>query len=281
MKNLYDTVAENASLTVTKTYSTSFSLAILLLDKNIRQHIYNIYGFVRLGDEIVDTFHEQPQEVLLREFKEATYLAIERGFSLNPILHSFQQTIREFNIDRRLIDQFLYSMEMDLKPVTYDRELYEKYIVGSAEVVGLMCLKVFVLGDDTEYNRLKFAAERLGAAFQKINFLRDLRADAVLLGRNYFPELSVEKFDEATKKEIEKDIEKDFKAAFIGIQELPHRARFGVYLAYRYYYSLFTKIKNVPAAEVMATRIRVSDNNKYIIIAKSYLRNELGALKAG
>jgi 15-cis-phytoene synthase len=278
MRTLYDSVAERTSTMITKAYSTSFSLAIMLLDSKIQQHIYNIYGFVRLGDEIVDTFHDQNKAELLAQFKVETFAAIERGFSLNPILHTFQATVREFEIDHVLIEQFLYSMEMDLNPVQYDRALYEKYIVGSAEVVGLMCLKVFVKGDLAEYERLKYPAERLGAAFQKINFLRDLNADAIGLGRNYFPELVTERFDAKTKVMIEADIEKDFQEAFVGVKELPKGARFGVYLAYRYYYSLFMKIKDTPAPEVIEARIRVSDRRKYLIIAKSYIRNEMGWL---
>ena len=281
MPTLYDHVSGAFSQTITKAYSTSFSLAIRLLDSPIRQHIYNIYGFVRVGDEIVDTFHDQDQATLLAEFRRDTYLALSRGFSTNGILHSFAQTVRAYDIDHQLIEQFLHSMEMDLQPVAYDQALYEEYIVGSAEVVGLMCLKIFVLGDPEAYNQLKYPAERLGSAFQKINFLRDLRADAVLLGRNYFPELAVHQFDADTKAAIEADIEKDFKAAFIGIGQLPKRARFGVYLAYRYYYALFKKIRSTPAPKVMQARIRVNDTNKYIIIAKSYIRNEFGWLKAG
>jgi 15-cis-phytoene synthase len=278
MRTLYDSVAERTSMMITKAYSTSFSMAIMLLDGSIQQHIYNIYGFVRLGDEIVDTFHDQNKPELLAQFKAETFAAIERGFSLNPILHTFQATVRQYAIDHKLIEQFLYSMEMDLNPVEYDRELYEQYIVGSAEVVGLMCLKVFVQGDQAEYERLKYPAERLGSAFQKINFLRDLNADAIGLGRNYFPELVTERFDAKTKLLIEADIEKDFKDAFVGIKELPKSARFGVYLAYRYYYSLLQKIKDTPAPEVIEARIRVSDRRKYLIIAKSYIRNELGWL---
>lgn len=279
MRTLYDSVAERTSKMITKAYSTSFSMAIMLLDNDIQQHIYNIYGFVRLGDEIVDTFHDQNKAELLAQFKAETFEAIARGFSLNPVLHTFQSTVRKFDIDTKLIEQFLYSMEMDLLPMDYDRDRYEQYIVGSAEVVGLMCLKVFVMGDQAEYLRLKYPAERLGSAFQKINFLRDLNADAIGLGRNYFPELVTERFDAETKVAIEADIAKDFKDAFVGIGELPKRARFGVYLAYRYYFSLFMKIKDTPAPEVMQARIRVSDTKKYVIIAKSYIRNEMGWLK--
>ena len=279
MRTLYDSVAERTSKMITKAYSTSFSMAIMLLDNDIQQHIYNIYGFVRLGDEIVDTFHDQNKAELLAQFKAETFEAIARGFSLNPVLHTFQSTVRKFDIDTKLIEQFLYSMEMDLLPMDYDRDRYEQYIVGSAEVVGLMCLKVFVMGDESEYERLRYPAERLGSAFQKINFLRDLNADAIGLGRNYFPELVTERFDAETKVAIEADIAKDFKDAFVGIGELPKRARFGVYLAYRYYFSLFMKIKDTPAPEVMQARIRVSDTKKYVIIAKSYIRNEMGWLK--
>ncbi len=281
MRILYDQISEATSRYITKTYSTSFSLAIALLDNDIQQHIYNIYGFVRLGDEIVDTFHDQDKEYLLETFVKDTNDALDRKFSLNPVLHTFQQTVNAYKIDRILIEQFLRSMRMDLYPQSYDRNLYEEYIVGSAEVVGLMCLKVFVLGDDAEYNRLKLPAERLGSAFQKINFLRDMHADEIGLGRSYFPELQLAAFTPHTKNLIEADIEKDFKDGFEGIKQLPKRARFGVYLAYRYYYSLFNKIKATPAPKVMEARIRVNDGAKYAIIAKSFIRNELGWLKAG
>lgn len=281
MRILYDTISEATSRSITKTYSTSFSLAISLLNRDIQQDIYNIYGFVRLGDEIVDTFHDQDKNYLLQSFTADTNDALARGFSLNPVLHTFQQTVHKYKIDRILIDQFLTSMRMDLEPQTYTRELYETYIVGSAEVVGLMCLKVFVLGDEAEYRRLKYPAERLGSAFQKINFLRDMHADEIGLGRSYFPELQLTTFDAKTKHIIEADIEKDFKDGFTGIKELPKRARFGVYLAYRYYYSLFNKIKKTAAPEVLQARIRVNDTAKYAIIAKSFVRNELGWLKAG
>ncbi len=281
MRILYDKISEATSRIITKTYSTSFSLAIALLDSEIQQHIYNIYGFVRLGDEIVDTFHDQDKAYLLEVFTKDTYDALDRGFSLNPVLYTFQQTVNKYQIDGKLIEQFLKSMAMDLQPQSYDRSLYEEYIVGSAEVVGLMCLKVFVLGDEAEYNRLKWPAERLGAAFQKINFLRDMHADEIGLGRSYFPELRINAFNTTSKQLIETDIEKDFKDGFEGIKALPKRARFGVYLAYRYYYSLFDKIKNTPAPKVMEARIRVNDGAKYAIIAKSYIRNELGWLKAG
>ncbi|MEY4926622.1 MAG: hypothetical protein RI894_1058 [Bacteroidota bacterium] len=281
MLALYDQIAAETGRRMTHTYSTSFSLAIALLDSNIRQNIYNIYGFVRLGDEIVDTFCDQNQEELLEQFTRDSNDAISRKFSINPVLHAFQKTVHLFAIERELIDLFIASMRMDLQVQHYDRERYEKYIVGSAEVVGLMCLHVFLLGDKDEYARLRYSAERLGAAFQKINFLRDLKADTETLGRIYFPELDGHSFNCDTKKAIETDIEKDFADGFEGIKQLPKRARFGVYVAYRYYYSLFKKIKNTPAQQVLQARIRVADPAKYLIFAKSYLRNEMNLLSAG
>jgi len=278
MRILYDSISNQTSKMITRTYSTSFSLAIALLDKNIRQHIYNIYGFVRLADEIVDTFHDQDKSKLLTEFIELTWRALDEKFSLNPILQSFQATVTEFQIDRELIRLFLESMEMDLHKIHYDRAKYEQYIVGSAEVVGLMCLKVFCYGDQKQYEELYYPASRLGSAFQKINFLRDIKADAIQLGRNYFPNVSFTDFDEESKAQIEEDIEKDFKDGFAGIKKLPKRARFGVYVAYVYYYSLFNKIRNIPSAKIMEERIRISDSRKYALFASSYIRNQIGFL---
>lgn len=278
MRILYDNISHQASKIVTRTYSTSFSLAIALLDKSIKQHIYNIYGFVRLADEIVDTFHDQDKEQLLKEFTAQTYEAIERRFSLNPLLMSFQETVTAFQIDHELIRLFLESMEMDLCKTLYDQRKYEKYIVGSAEVVGLMCLKVFCYGNQAQYEELTFAASRLGAAFQKINFLRDVKADYELLGRTYFPGVSFNNFNENEKKQIEKDIEIDFKDGFEGIKRLPKSSRFGVYVAYMYYYSLFNKIRNIPHSRIMEERVSIPNRQKYSLFFTSYLRNEMGWL---
>lgn len=277
-KDLFDLVSIKASRITTIKYSTSFSLGIRLLDIKFRDPIYAIYGFVRFGDEIVDTFHEFDKHKLLQKFKLDTHEAIADGISLNPILNSFQATVRKFKIDHELIDTFLYSMELDLEQKDYDFEGFKKYILGSAEVVGLMCLKVFVEGDQKEYEKLKPYAMSLGSAFQKINFLRDLKADAQELGRAYFPQLDVKNFDEATKKEIEKDIEIDFKKAFEGIMLLNKKSRFGVYIAYVYYYALFKKIRKLPSSRVLQERIRIPDNQKYVLLFGSYLRNSLNLL---
>ena len=276
MKQLFDEVSLKCSQLTTKSYSTSFSLGIRLLSKQIRGPIYAIYGFVRFADEIVDTFHDYDKETLLKEFKEETYKAIEKGISLNPILNAFQKTVREYEVPMELIDQFLHSMEMDLDLDSCDRQSYEEYILGSAEVVGLMCLKVFVDGDAAEYERLKPFAMALGAAFQKINFLRDLNADFEGLGRSYFPGLDVASFDENKKQIIEAEIAKDFKKAYEGIVQLPKKARFGVYLAYVYYLSLFEKIKNTPSKQVIESRIRIPNERKYAILVSSYVKHQIG-----
>lgn len=277
-KALFDKVCLKTSKITTVKYSTSFSLGIRLLDKKFRNHIYAIYGFVRFADEIVDTFHDFDKHKLLSKFKVDTYEAISDGISLNPILNSFQETVRRHEIDHELIDAFLYSMELDLENKAYDFEGFKKYILGSAEVVGLMCLKVFVEGDQAEYERLKPYAMALGAAFQKINFLRDLRDDAQDLGRAYFPQLDIQNFDDDTKREIENDIELDFIKAYEGIRMLNKRSRFGVYIAYVYYYSLFKKIKNMPSNRIMQERIRIPDNQKYVLLFSCYLRNSLNLL---
>ncbi|MGB0979797.1 MAG: phytoene/squalene synthase family protein, partial [Croceimicrobium sp.] len=247
MKALFDKVSFRASAMVTKKYSTSFSMGILFLDRALHKHIYAIYGFVRFADEIVDSFHEYDKKALLDDFREQTWRAIDQGISLNPILNSFQHTVNEFNIDRELIETFLFSMEMDLDlSAVSTEEEYEKYILGSAEVVGLMCLKVFCYGDQQSYDHLRWNAMKLGSAFQKINFLRDLNADYNQLGRVYFPGVDMTVFNDSVKAEIEEDIEKDFKAGYEGIIQLPKQARFGVYVAYVYYYRLFMKIKATP-----------------------------------
>ena len=277
--NLYDSVALSCSKTTTHRYSTSFTLGIKSLNKRFHDPIYAIYGFVRFADEIVDSFKREDAPELLKEFKADTYKAIERGISLNPILHSFQQVVNSYSIDRELIETFLESMEMDLLDVTYDQTLYEKYILGSAEVVGLMCLRVFCEGNDAMYQHLKEPAMRLGSAFQKINFLRDLHNDYYELGRVYFPHLNLKEFDEANKKAIEKDISKDFADGFQGIKQLPKGARFGVYVAYVYYYALFKKIISLPPSRVLEERIRIPNSRKYSLILSSYVRHSLNLLK--
>ena len=277
MQHFHD-VSQACSKNTTEKYSTSFSSAIKLLHKDLRQPIFNIYGFVRFADEIVDTFHEHDKGLLLNEFKTATYEAIQRGISLNPILHSFQLTVNKFNIDHKLIEAFLYSMELDLNERKYDRAGYEEYIYGSAEVVGLMCLYVFCEGDELIYEQLKPAAKSLGAAFQKVNFLRDLKADYEGLERVYFPNCDFRNFTKQDKINIETDIQKDFDDAYLGIVNLPIKARFGVYVAYKYYLSLFKKIKQLQPQNIMLQRVRIPDYGKMYIVAKAGLRSQLNLL---
>ncbi|MBL6447991.1 phytoene/squalene synthase family protein [Fulvivirga sp. 29W222] len=278
MKELYDKVSTKCSYLATQSYSTSFSLAIKCLDAKLRNPICAIYGFVRFADEIVDTFHDYDKPQLLDRFEKDTYLAIEEGISLNPILNSFQFAVNKYNIDRELIEQFLYSMRMDLGKTTHNNDSFKTYILGSAEVVGLMCLKVFCEGDKAEYDRLKPYAMKLGSAFQKINFLRDLRDDYKHMGRTYFPGLNMDRFDEPSKAEIEKSIESDFKMGFKGIKQLPRSARFGVYLAYVYYYTLFNKIRRTPSSNVMEKRIRIPNQKKFSILFYSYLKHRLNLI---
>ena len=275
MIDLYHTISKNASRNITRTYSTSFSFGISLLDKSIHDAIYSIYGFVRLADEIVDTFHAFPKQEMLLEFKNETYKALDRGISTNPVLHAFQMVVNEFNIHRSLIDKFLDSMEKDLKEITYSSSEYDDYIVGSAEVVGLMCLKIFVNGDESMYNSLEDNARSLGAAFQKVNFLRDVKADFEQLGRSYFPDVDLTTFTPDEKLKIEDDIAEDFRHALEGIKKLPASSKLGVYVAYRYYLSLFKKIKSVPSERLMHERIRVPNSKKMYITFKSYCRNQL------
>lgn len=278
MKNLYNEISYKTSKIVTRKYSTSFSMGIYFLDRKFHNAIYAIYGFVRLADEIVDTFHEHDKAKLLLKFKEDTYEAIQSGISLNPVLKSFQEVVNKYNIDLELIEAFFHSMEMDLQKIDYDRKTYERYILGSAEVVGLMCLKVFVEGDEKAYNTLKYFAMKLGSAFQKINFLRDLNADYYQLGRVYFPGVDMTKFDYQTKQEIEKDIEVDFALGFEGIRRLPKSSRLGVYIAYVYYYQLFQRIKNLPPTEILNKRIRIPNNKKIRLLFKSYIKHTLNLL---
>ena len=271
---IFNELSQHCSKATTERYSTSFSSAIRLLHSDLRPPIYNIYGFVRFADEIVDTFHQFHKEELLVEFKKETYAAIERGISLNPILHSFQHTVREFNIDHELIEAFFRSMEMDLSKTTYNSDGYRDYIYGSAEVVGLMCLYVFCEGDRAMYEKLKPSAQALGAAFQKVNFLRDVKADFEMLSRTYFPEVDFNNFTPAMKKQIEEDIALDFKNAYEGILQLPAKARFGVYVAYKYYLSLFRKIKKTTPANILEQRIRIPNYGKAYIVAKAGLRSQ-------
>lgn len=278
MKELFDQVSLKCSKLATTSYSTSFSLGIRCLAKELRDPICAIYGFVRFADEIVDTFHDYDKPKLLKRFTSDTYTAIEEGISLNPILNSFQYAVNTYNIDHELIDQFLYSMEMDLSDQQYDQEKFETYILGSAEVVGLMCLRVFCKGDQKRYDELKPYAMKLGSAFQKINFLRDLEADYVDMGRTYFPGLEMSEFNAENKSTIEEDIEKDFNTGFEGIKKLPQSAKFGVYLAYRYYYNLFKKIKKTPPAHVLTERIRIPNQRKFSILCYSYLKHRLNLI---
>lgn len=278
MKALFDDIGHEMSMLTTKRYSTSFSLGIRFLAKDLHKPIYAIYGFVRFADEIVDSFHDFDKATLLTDFRRQTYEAIEQGISLNPILNSFQWVVKTYGIPMELIDTFLDSMEMDLDKKAYDKNNYEQYILGSAEVVGLMCLKVFVRGDEKEYEKLKIPAMKLGSAFQKINFLRDLRADFHDLGRTYFPGINLAEFDSTVKKEIENDIATDFRAGYEGILQLPKDARFGVYMAYVYYYKLFRKIQQTEARIILNERIRIPDNKKYRLFLTSYLRHNLNLI---
>lgn len=278
MKELFDSVSIRCSRLTTKAYSTSFSLGILCLKSELRDPIYAIYGFVRFADEIVDTFHDFDKDLLLKRFKEDTYNAINDGISLNPILNSFQSTVRKYNIEKPLIDQFLKSMEMDLDLKSYDKQGLKEYILGSAEVVGLMCLRVFTEGNEEMYQRLKPFAMSLGSAFQKINFLRDLNADFVGMGRTYFPDIEINQFNDNSKREIEASIEHDFAEGFKGIKQLPRSARFGVYVAYVYYLALFKKIRNTPSERVLNQRIRIRNRHKATLLAYSFVKHQLNLI---
>jgi phytoene synthase len=274
----FHAVSNKSSEITTKEYSTSFSSAIRLLHQDMRQPIYNIYGFVRFADEIVDTFHDYDKASLLKEFKKETYVAIDRRISLNPIINSFQQTVNAYNIDHDLINAFFNSMEMDLAQINYDTRNFNDYVYGSAESVGLMCLYVFCEGKKELYEKLKFSAQALGSAFQKVNFLRDMKADYNGLSRMYFPGCDFNNFREEEKKQIEADIHNDFKTAYNGILKLPLKSRFGVYVAYKYYLSLFKKIKSLEPARVLETRIRIPDYKKAMIILKAGVKNHLGLI---
>lgn len=275
MDQLYNKTCLECSKLVTNRYSTSFSLGIKVFEKKLRNPIYAIYGFVRFADEIVDTFHDSDKKSLLAKFRKDTHEAIAERLSLNPILNAFQLVVNEYGITAELIDAFLDSMSMDLYNVDYDRSGYEKYIYGSAEVVGLMCLKVFCHNDPDQYEKLKPSAKSLGSAFQKINFLRDIKSDYDERGRVYFPGIKYESFTNQQKEQIEADIKMDFDHALEGIKQLPNGAKLGVYLAYKYYLNLFAKIKKAPAQKVKEERIRVKDSKKAYLLAKSALKWQL------
>ena len=280
MKQLFDQVSFDTSKLVTKKYSTSFSLAVKMLSPKIRSAIYNIYGFVRFADEIVDTFHDYDKEQLLDDFEIEYKKALKNGISLNPILNSFQATFKRYNITDEMVDAFLKSMRADLTKATYNtQEEYQEYIYGSADVVGLMCLKVFVDGDEEKYSELKDAAMRLGSAFQKVNFLRDLKDDYETLNRSYFPNVDLTSLNADSKQKIIEEIEDDFDYAYNnGILKLPVEAKFGVYMAYRYYRRLLKKLNNVPSSEIIETRVRISDPMKLNLLARSYVKYKLNMI---
>lgn len=278
MKKLFDELSYKISKQTTQQYSTSFSLGILALSPKIRNSIYAIYGYVRLADEIVDSFHGFDRATLLARFREQTHQALEEKISLNPILQAFQETIHRYEIDVQLINQFLKSMEMDLQKIDYDSELYKEYILGSAEVVGLMCLHIFVDGNKEKYDQLKPSAMKLGSAFQKVNFLRDMKDDYQILGRTYFPNVDISYFDNVVKSQIEQEIYTEFKEALEGIKKLPNSSRFGVYLAYRYYISLFRKIKKTSANKIINQRIRISNGRKFSLMMSSYVQYKMSFL---
>lgn len=278
MMELFDEVSTRCSRITTHLYSTSFSLGIHCIHERLRNPIYAIYGFVRFADEIVDTFHDHNKEDLLSRFKDDTYRAIEERISLNPILHSFQSTVNKYNIENSLIEKFLNSMEMDLHKSNYNSDEIKEYIIGSAEVVGLMCLRVFCEGNNLLYNKLSPYARSLGSAFQKVNFLRDLNADYIGLGRIYFPSIKMSQWNSCSKMDIEKSIEADFNEALEGIKRLPRTSRLGVYVAYVYYRSLFKKIKNTSAELVLKQRIRIPNSDKARLLAYSYVKHQLNLI---
>jgi phytoene synthase len=278
MKEIFDQLSRDMSKMTTKRYSTSFSIGIRFLHNDLRDPIYSVYGFVRFADEIVDSFDGHNKSYLLDKFTTDTYEAIENKISLNPILNSFQEVVNKYQIPHELIDTFLRSMEMDLEKKAYNKDGYDEYILGSAEVVGLMCLKIFLEGDHNEYEKLKKYAMKLGSAFQKINFLRDLNEDYNELGRTYFPGINLNDFNNTVKKNIENDIEVDFELGYKGILMLPKKARFGVYMAYKYYFKLFKKIKRTNAEVILEERVRIPNRNKARILVTSYVRHNLNML---
>ena len=279
MKNLFDQVSRDCSRAVTVAYSTSFSLATKMLHPSIRKDIYNIYGFVRFADEIVDSFHAYDKKELLDRFEEDLYHALENKISLNPILNAFQETYNHYAIDKGLVEAFMQSMRWDLDKKNYlTREDYKAYIYGSADVVGLMCLKVFVKGDQLKYEELKPSAMALGSAFQKVNFLRDLKADLEGLERSYFPEVNLNEFTDQDKTKIIQEIDDDFRKGLSGIFRLPDEARFGVYTAYKYYYKLLKKLKRTPSKKIKSARIRVPNYQKMSVLARSYVKYRFNLL---
>ncbi len=279
MKALFDSVSYNCSKIVTTSYSTSFSMATKMLSNSIRQDIYNIYGFVRFADEIVDTFHDYNKEELLNNFETDLEYALKNKISLNPILNAFQHTYHKYNLEKHMVDSFMKSMRLDLSKTKYltDDE-YKEYIYGSADVVGLMCLKVFVKGDNVKFNELKSTAMSLGSAFQKVNFLRDLKADHDDLERTYFPNADLNNLDEISKQAIIIDIESDFTEGLKGIKQLPIEARFGVFMAYRYYNQLLKKLKRTPALDIKNARIRVPNYKKVELLTRSYVKYQLNLM---
>jgi phytoene/squalene synthetase len=278
MSKLFSQTSLLCSEIITQSYSTSFSSAVKMLAPELRPQIHAIYGFVRLADEIVDTFLDKPQEILLDKFIEDYKMALDLKISLNPILHAFQEVVHQYHI-YELVDDFLFSMRLDLTKKDYmTREEYERYIYGSADVVGLMCLKVFVEGDENKYEELKKPAMKLGSAFQKVNFLRDIRQDFESLGRSYFPNVNLNQITKVEKQEIIDEIKQDFKDAMVGIKKLPASARFGVLTAYKYYLSLLEKIEKTEPQKLLQARIRVADSQKLVILAKSYVRHQLNIL---
>ena len=278
MISLYSKTCAECSKLITNCYSTSFSLGIKVFASKLRSPIYSIYGFVRFADEIVDTFHDKDKKALLEEFKQDTFKALERQVSFNPVLHTFQEVVHKYNIDYKHIEAFLKSMEMDLFEIEYDEETLKEYIYGSAEVIGLMCLKVFCNGDENQYSSLEPYAKSLGSAFQKINFLRDIKSDFEERGRVYFPGVDISNFTQEDKSRIETDIQKEFDHALIGIQKLPKGAKLGVYTAYRYYISLFFKIKAAQASSILTKRIRINNGKKMYLLTSSAVKNQFGLL---
>ena len=279
MESIFDIVSKRCSKIVTNSYSTSFSLATKMLSDSIRQDIYNIYGFVRFADEIVDTFHDYDKSALFDRFEEDLEHALNEKISLNPILNSFQETYHKYGIDRPMVDSFMKSMRLDLSKSNYLTEQeYKDYIYGSADVVGLMCLKVFVKGDQQRFDELKDSAMRLGSAFQKVNFLRDLKADFEDLSRTYFPNTDLNQLDEASKLAIITDIENDFAEGLKGIKRLPIEAKFGVFMAYRYYNKLLEKLKRTPALDIKSARIRVPNYKKFELLTRSYVKYQLNLM---
>jgi phytoene/squalene synthetase len=280
MKSIFDKVSNDCSKLVIKRYSTSFYFSSSLLSKTIRQDIFNIYGFVRLADEIVDTFHDYPKQELLEDFEKELWRSVDNKISLNPILNSFQHTVNKYSIPKDLINSFLDSMKMDLEKKEYNSvEEYKKYIYGSADVVGLMCLKVFVNGSESSFSKLSPFAISLGSAFQKVNFLRDLKDDSNVLNRVYFPNVDMNNFNEKTKKEIILEIEKDFANSVKGIVKLPKNSKFAVYIAYRYYNKLLKKLKRTSSENIVKKRIRIHNLQKFIVIARSYVKYQLNLIQ--